>query len=280
MNQTLKPISALCCEAIFCGAICLGTSAWAQAIGANKEAQAALAQSFVTVNGEIQSNARAEVLLREQMGRGIADSADLRKGVREQLINQAVMAQQARLAGMEQDPLVLAQIELARQTILSLAWQQKVLSEVVVKPEDLKSEYDRQIIRLGKQEYLVRHLLVADESTAKLLIEKLQSGARMADVAGEYSRDASTQQRGGLTDWTVITNFFPSVAEVVAKLDKGKLWAQPVRSDAGWHVLQLEDKRAFTPPTFEALKPQLVQIIARGALEARAQTLKTQARVE
>jgi peptidyl-prolyl cis-trans isomerase C len=245
-----------------------------------KEAATTLAQPFVTINGEAQSNARAEVLLREHLSRGTPDNAELRQGVREQLINQSVMAQQARKAGLDKEPLVQAQLDLARQAILAQIWQQKVLSEVVVKDEELKAEYDRQVARLGKQEYQVRHLLVAEEATAKLLIDKIQAGAKLADLANEYSRDPATQGRGGLTDWNVPANLQPAVAEVLPKLEKGKVWPQPVRSAGGWHVLQLEDKRAFTAPTLEASKPQLMQIIARQTLESRVQALKALAKVQ
>jgi peptidyl-prolyl cis-trans isomerase C len=258
-----------------------GASALAQAGNSGiRQLQANGAKPFITVNGEIQSNTRAEVLLREQLGRGVPDSADLRSAVREQLVNQAMMAQEARKSGLDKEPLVQAQIELARQNILSQAWQQKVLGETTVKDEDLQAEYKAQLTRLGTQEYLVRHLLVADETTAKLLIEKLQSGVKMADLAAQYSRDSSTQSRGGLTDWTPVGHLLAPVAQAVTQLDKGKLAAQPVRTDAGWHVLQLDDKREFKAPALEAVKPLLMQIIARRALEARAQVLKAQSKVQ
>jgi peptidyl-prolyl cis-trans isomerase C len=175
---------------------------------------------------------------------------------------------------------VQAQIDLARQAILAQAWQQKVLSEVVVKDEDIKAEYQRQVTRLGMQEYLLRHLLVADESTAKLLIDKLQAGSKMAELASEYSRDASTKDRGGLTEWTPAGNLLPPIADAVAKLDKGKIAAKPIGSAAGWHVLQVEEKRTFSPPTLVALTPQLTQIIARQVLESRAQALVAQTKVQ
>jgi peptidyl-prolyl cis-trans isomerase C len=276
-NPIRLAVATLCCTALT-----LGLSAQAQTSKA-KDIPAVpnpLAQAFVTVNGEAQPNARAEVLLREQLGRGVPDSADLRKAVREQLINQAMMAQEARKAALDKDLLVQAQIDLARQAILAQAWQQKVLSEVVVKDEEIKAEYQRQVTRLGTQEYLIRHLLVADESTAKLLIEKLQSGSKMADLAAEYSRDASTKDRGGLTEWTPVGNLLPPVVQAVAKQDKGKVVTQPVNSVAGWHVLQIEDTRAFTPAKLAALTPQLTQFIARQALEARAQALRTQTKVQ
>jgi peptidyl-prolyl cis-trans isomerase C len=268
-----------------CLAVAAATHAVAQTTPAKdakdaKEAAAALVQPFVTVNGEVQVNARAEVLLREQLSRGTPDSAELRKGLREELINQALMAQQARKAGLDKEPLVQAQIDVARQTILAQMWQQKVVSELVIKDEELKAEYDRQVARMGNQEYQVRHLLVAEEATAKLLIDKIRAGAKLADLASEYSRDTATQGHGGLTEWNVPVNLHSALAEVLPKLEKGKVWPQPVRSAAGWHVLQLEDKRAYTPPTLEASKPQLTQIIARQTLASRLQALKAQAKLQ
>ena len=267
---------------LYCAILTLGLSAQAQTTKTKgtPALPSTLDQAFVTVNGEAQPNARAELLLREQLGRGVPDSADLRKSVREQLVSQAMMAQEARKASLDKEPLVQAQIDLARQAILAQAWQQKVLSELVVNDEDVKAEYQRQISRLGTQEYLIRHLLLADESTAKLLLEKLQAGSRMADLAAEYSRDASTKDRGGLAEWSPAGNLLPPLADAVAKLDKGKLVAKPVSSAVGWHVLQVEDTRAFTPPTLVALTPQLTQIIARQALEARAQALLAQTKVQ
>ena len=242
--------------------------------------QTTLSQAYVTVNGEIQSNARAEVLLREQLARGATDSPELRSGVREVLINQAMMAQEARKASLDKNPLVQAQIELAQQNILAVAWQQKVLSETHVTEAEIKAEYDLQVARMGNQEYLVRHLLVADEATALQLTERIKGGAKMADLATENSRDNETKGRGGLTDWTVMSNFLPPVAEAVATLEKGKLSPQPVKTAQGWHVLQLEDKRSFTPPTLEASRAQIANALARQALETKAVSLKKQAKVQ
>jgi len=252
----------------------------ASAFAADDEAKASLAKPYVTVNGSIQPNARAELLLREQIARGSQDSPQLRNGVRDILIRQALMEQEARKAGLDKEVLVQAQIDLARQNILALAWQQKVLNELKIKDEDIKAEYDSQVARLGDKEYLIRHLLVAEESTAKLLIEKLQSGARIADLAKEYSRDAGTNEKGGLTDWTAQGNLLPPLAAAIKTLTKGKLVAQPVKTDAGWHVVQLEDVRPFKAPSMQDLKPQLTQIVARRLLDAQIKALQDKAKVE
>ncbi len=239
-----------------------------------------MAKPFVTVNGVPQSNSEAEFLLREQLGRGVADSQELRNGIRETLINLLIMEQQAETGGLEKDALVQAQIKLSRQNILAQAWQQTVLKNATITDAEIQSEYKTQIARLGDKEVLLRHLLVNEESTAKLLIEKLERGSNIADLAKEYSRDSATQNRGGLTDWTLSANLLPVIAQAVAKLTKGKFTQQAVHSDLGWHIFQLEDTRTFKAPSLEDLKGQLVQIISRRTIDARVKFLRDTAKVQ
>jgi peptidyl-prolyl cis-trans isomerase C len=259
---------------------CLGSISISAFAADNMDAKAQLAKPYVTVNGIVQPNANAEVLLRDQLTRGAQDSQQLRDGVRDILINQSLMEQEARKLGLDKEVLIQAQIDIARQNILSQALQQKMLSGLSIIDEDIKAEYKTQITRLGDKEYLIRHLLVADESTAKLLIEKVQAGAKIADLAKEYSRDAATKDKGGLTDWVNQGNLLPALAEAVKPLAKSKIAPLPVKTDAGWHVVQLEDSRAFKAPTLEELKPQLTQIVAKRMLEAQIKSLRDKAKIQ
>lgn len=245
-----------------------------------QDASATLKNPFVTVNGQVQSNALAEILLREQLARGASDSAELRQAVRDGLINQALMAQEARKAKLDVNPLLQAQTELARQNILAQAWQQQVLSEAPPKEEELKAEYDRQMARMGDSDYLLRHLLVAQEATAKLLLEKIQAGAKIADLAKEYSQDPQSRERGGMTDWVNATDLSPALSQAVKSVAKGKFSPTPIKSDAGWHVLQVEDVRPFKAPSLTDVKPQLITILARLELEARLKALRQQAKIQ
>lgn len=245
-----------------------------------EEDRTALAKPYVTVNGIVQPVERAEILLREHLQRGAQDTEELRNTVREILVAQALMEQEGRKAGLGKDILIQAQIDLARQNILAQAWQQKVLSELKIRDEELKSEYDAQIARFGDTEYRIRHLLVADEATAKLLLEKIQSGGRIADLAKEYSQDAGTRDKGGLADWTVGGSLLPVLADEVKKLGKGKVVPRPVKTGSGWHVVQLEDTRAFKAPSLDELKPQLTQIVARKALDIKIKALREKANIQ
>jgi len=245
-----------------------------------QDASALLSKAYVTVNGQVQSNALAEILLREQLARGASDSAELRQAVRDGLINQALMAQESVKAKLDLNPLLQAQIELAKQNILAQAWQQQILSEAPPKEEEVKAEYDRQMARMDEKDYLLRHLLVTQEATAKLLLEKIQTGTKMADLAKEYSQDPQSRERGGLTDWVNATDLSPALAQAAKTVAKGAMYSRPIKSDAGWHVMQVEDVRPFRAPALTDVKPQLVTILARLALDARLKALRQEAKIQ
>lgn len=244
------------------------------------EPQATLATAFVTVNGEAQSNARAEILLREQIARGAPDSPEMRAAVRQTLITQLLMMQEARKAGLDKNPLLQAQIELTQNNLLAQAWQQKVLADNPPKDAEIKAEYERQLAGLGDTDYRLRHVLVKDEASAKGLLEKIRGGAKLADLALENSLDAATRERGGLSDWTNTAMLMPALSETLKSLSNGQVASQSVKTEAGWHVLQREESRPFQAMSFEQAKPQMQAVIARRMLDAKVQLLINQAKVK
>ena len=273
----LKP---LCLTRRAASAVALATLfpvlAWSQAA----QSQDSLTRAFVTVNGEPQSLARAEVLLREQIARGAPNSPQVQAAVREALVTQALMAQAAVKEGLDKLPLVQAQMELARQSVLIQAWQQQTAQSKEVSDEDLRVEYERQLKLLGPKQYRLRHILVNEEDTAKLLLERLRSGGKLADLAGEYSRDDATRGTGGLTDWLAQGEMQPALLKAVESLKAGQLAPAPVRGPAGWHVVALEEERAFTPPARDTLRPQLQRAIVQQRIQTAVEQLRQSAKVE
>ena len=234
----------------------------------------------VSVNGEAQPPERGQLLLREQIARGAANTPQLQAALRETLINQTVMAQEAVKAGLDQQPQVRASLDLARQNALAQAWQQQVLQGVAPADAAIQAEYQRQVQALGTQEVRLRHVLVGDEKRAKEVHAQLRGGAPFAQVATQFSSDAATRESGGLTDWVPLGRLAPAVVKALQGLEKGQLAAAPVETTAGWQVLRLEDQRPFTAPAIAQVKPQLIQALARQTLQARIKTLRESAKVE
>ncbi len=238
------------------------------------------APAFVTINGEAVSLDRARVLLGEQLRRGVPNSPQLQNSVREALIAQTLMAQEATKANLDKQPLVRAQIDLSRQSVLAQAWQDKLMEDRPITDKDLEAEYRRQVELLGKTEVRIRHLLVAEDMTAKLLLEKVQSGSKIADLAVQYTRDESTRQTGGLTGWIPVGQLSPALADAVKDLAPGKVAAKAVQGPAGWHVVQLEERRPYTPPTMEETKPQLADAIRVQRIQEQLTRLRQSAKID
>ncbi len=245
-----------------------------------KDREGTFQQAFVTVNGAPQSVAMAELLLREQLLRGATDSPELRNGVREALVANALMEQEARKSGLDKNPLLQAQMDMARQRVLINAWQQKMLADDKIGDEQVTAEYNRQVQRMAPNDVRIRQVLVADEVSAKLLLDKARSGGKMDELAKEYSREPGAKDTGGLSDWINLSDLLPPLAQAVTGAAKGKLLDQPVQTPNGWHVILVDDVRAFKPLALEEIKPQILGLLQQRALQEKLKGLRGQAKVQ
>ena len=237
----------------------------------------ALSRPFVVVNDQAQPTAHAEVLFREGIARGAARSPELRAEVRQNLINQAVIVQAAQADGLDRQPLVQAQMALASQAALISLWQQKFLADHPISEVAVQLEYKHQIAQMGSEEMLIRHIVVADEALARRLILSIQQGAAFADLAAEHSTDPDSKRQGGLVDWVSQDQLIPEVAQVVRQMKPSQLWAEAIRSNQGWHVVSLQERRPLIPPDLEKLRPQLLELLAQRAIGQKLQSLRQKA---
>ena len=243
-------------------------------------AAAASAPAAFRVNGEAQPQARFDLLLREQIERGVADTPELRARIREVMITQSLMAQEAARVGIDRQNDTRALLELNRQNTLAQLWQQQQMREAQISDADIAAEYQRQVQAMGNEEFRIRHVLLADEASARQTIERFQKGTSIATLAAELSRDPVSRERGGLSDWLPEGRLSPEVLKVVQTLNKGQLHATPVQTPTGWQVLMLEDKRAFAPVPLDTVKPQIRNALALQVVQSKLKSLRDAAKVE
>lgn len=240
----------------------------------------ALARPFVRVNQQAQATALAEVLFREAVAKGSPSSPALRESVRESLIQQALMAQDAKAQGLDSNPLVQAQMALASQAALVRIWQQNVLAKQTISDADVQQEYAAQLAQMGTEQWLIGHIVVADEAVAKRLIARLQQGETLAALAAEFSLDPDSKTQGGVVGWVARDQLVPEVAQAMAQMTAPQLWPQPVRTALGWHVLNLQAVRPVTPPALDKIRPQLLELLAQKTLAQKLQELRQKASIE
>ncbi|MDX9715793.1 MAG: peptidylprolyl isomerase [Thauera sp.] len=240
---------------------------------------AVAADSVAKVNGATIPAARAEAMLAEQRAQGAPEGEQLRNAVREELIRREVLSQEAGKKGLDKKADVNAQMELARQAILIRAYLQEYVRTNPVSEADLKKEYEAIKGRMGDKEYKPRHVLVETENEAKAIIARLQNGTPFEEVAKE-SRDPGSRERGGDLGWSNPGMYVQPFSEAMVKLEKGKYTSTPVKSDFGYHVIQLDDVRDVQAPPFEEVKAQLEQRLQQQKVERHVLELREKAKVE
>jgi peptidyl-prolyl cis-trans isomerase C len=125
-------------------------------------------------------------------------------------------------------------------------------------------------------EYHARHILVPTEDEAKAALARVKAGEDFAKVADEVSKDPGSQ--GGDLGWFTKDKMVPEFAEAAAKLDKGQV-SDPVKSEFGWHVIKLEDKREKAFPPFETVKDQVARYVIQKAQSDEIMKLREAAKI-
>jgi peptidyl-prolyl cis-trans isomerase C len=130
----------------------------------------------------------------------------------------------------------------------------------------------------GEQEIHARHILVATEDDAKQVYDQLRKGADFAALAKEKSKDPSSSEGGDLGYFTR-DRMVPEFADAAFKLQVGQI-SDPVKTEFGWHIIKLEDKRARPIPEFDKVKDQLENMVARKALSEQVAKMRADAKIE
>lgn len=240
---------------------------------------ASAAEPLATVNGTAIPSDRAAAMLDEQRAQGAEDTPQLRDAIREELIRREILAQQAAQKGLEKKPEIQAQMELARQAILIRAYIQDFVRTNPVTDADVQKEYDEIKARMGSKEYKPRHVLVETEGEAKEIIAKLRAGGSFDELA-KQSLDPGSRDRGGELGWSSPGMFVEPFATAMVALEKGQYSAAPVKSDFGFHVIQLDDVRDVQPPPLDDVKAQLEQRLQQQKIEQHLLELRAKADVK
>ena len=241
---------------------------------------AATGGNIATVNGVAVPQARAEFMMQQQAQRGAPDNEQMRKAVREELINREVLAQEAQRTGAARVPEVQTQLDMLRQEILVQYYLRDFARKNPISEAEIQKEYDRAKAQHGDKEYKARHILVETEDQAKGLIGELKKGAKFDELASKNSKDTGSAQRGGDLDWNVPATFDKQFSDARVKLEKGKYSEAPVKTRFGFHIIQLDDVR---PAKFAALgevRPRIQQMLVQNKIEELIKGLRAKAKIE
>ena len=207
------------------------------------------------------------------------------------LSDMILLAQAAEERRLQDDPDFKRRAALARNKVLMEALLQNEGKKSLT-DQALHAVYDDAIKQMGNEEEVhARHILFrvanpADEKASKeaedkvkAVIERLKKGEDFAKLANELTEDPSGRKDGGDLGYFTKEQMVPEFSTVAFKLDKGSI-SDPIKTQFGWHVLKVEDKRKRQPPEYDKVKPQLETFVERKAQMELVNKLRADAKIE
>jgi peptidyl-prolyl cis-trans isomerase C len=149
-----------------------------------------------------------------------------------------------------------------------------------VTPDAARKLYEETVKSVpAEQEVRARHILVENEDEAKAIATRVKGGEDFAKVAGEVSKDPGSKTDGGDLGFFTKDRMVEPFAEAAFKLEPGQI-SDPVKSQFGWHVIRVEEKRTKPAPTFEETKDQVETYLGRKAQQDLIVGLRKDAKIE
>ncbi len=198
----------------------------------------------------------------------------------EQLIDARALLIQAQRTGLDKDPDVQRSMQAASDHALESALLSKVVRPQVT-DEAVKAKYDQDVAgKTGEPEVHARHILVPDEATAKKIIADLKKGGDFAALSKQYSKDPGAAQQGGDLGFFKKGDMVPEFSAVAFSLKDGEVSPVPVKTQFGWHVIQVTEHRTSQPPSFEQERDELRQSMVQAAVQKEVALVRAAVKVE
>ncbi|SLN43789.1 peptidylprolyl isomerase [Ruegeria meonggei] len=188
---------------------------------------------------------------------------------------------QQQLLGQEQDNLTKLNALALENESRSLRAVQTVNALVgdAVTDDAIQAAYDAQFAEFqGADEYNASHILVESEEEANEIKAQLDDGADFAEMAKEKSTGPSGPN-GGELGWFGAGRMVPEFETAVIGLEKDQV-SDPVKTQFGWHVIVLNDKRKSEAPALDSVREELAQTLQQEAIQTRIDELTQQAQIE
>lgn len=257
-----RSLTALCVSALLCTGSALADGTDSPAIA--------------TVNGETITELQRETHTAQFAARGQQASED---EVLDELISLELMRQEAIKQGLDKSPKMEAELKIMRARVLANTLLNDFTSKVDTSDAALQAEYEKQIAATTVHEYNASHILLEDEAKAMEIIAELDDGADFAEAAKKYSTGPSGESGGDL-GWFDQGAMVPEFSAATAELEIGKYSTTPVKTQFGYHIIKLADKRAKEPQPFESVKDQLLNMVMRERIAEFVDGLHAAAKIE
>lgn len=235
-----------------------------------------------TVNGKKITKSQLDQYFKYRKATSKQNIGDDDKVVLQELINRELLMAQVKKQKIDKNKNLNYVIE--QQThdlyIQALLRESKEIAGPIP-DEEIQKLYDAKVKGHKIKEFKLADIMTKSEQSAKDAIAALDAGTSFADVA-KKSSEGPTAKEGGELGWmnSAQLNNMPSIAQAIAELKKGSYTKTPIKTDAGWHVIMLQDEREVPPPTLDELRSQIVAAIRQQRIQEYVKDLRAKAKIQ
>ena len=191
------------------------------------------------------------------------------------IVNQHLFGAEAREAGIEDNQDYKRRLAYASAKALRDTYVEAVLADTIT-DEDVSARYEIEVKELPETaELRARHILVASEQEANVLAKMLSEGADFAELASTHSTGPSAV-RGGDLDYFTTDRMVPEFSAAAEALEVGGV-SDPVKTEFGWHLIKLEDRRLRPPPPLDDVHDQMKALVLRDRIKQKTDELRENA---
>lgn len=192
----------------------------------------------------------------------------------EELINQEMLYLDAKENNLQDEDEFKVQLEKFKEGLLKQYAVNKLLMNVEVTEDEMKDFFEKNKENFNTQETITSgHILIETEEEANKIMEEIKEGKSFEEAAKEYSSCPSKEQGGSLGE-SNRGQMVPEFEDVAFAMEIGAL-SEPVKSEFGYHIIKLYDKKEASAPEFEDVKDQ-VRSQALGMKQQQAYIAKTE----
>jgi peptidyl-prolyl cis-trans isomerase C len=193
------------------------------------------------------------------------------------LIDAKLVAQKAEADKMGEGPEFAKKVAYYRDKVLMEDLLGKVAKDAATDTAIQQTYDDVAKQQKPEEEVRARHILVESEPDAQAALKRVKGGEDFAKVANEMSKDPGS--KGGELGWFTKERMVPEFAEAAFKMQPGQI-SDPVKSQFGWHIIQLEERRQKQFPSLDQVRDQVTRYVVQKSQSELILKLREEAKVE
>ena len=242
---------------------------------------ASFEKTYASVNGEKITSSDIALIIKDPRVKFDSLPKENQKQILDQLISKKLLETKAVKSDVIKDPIYKDTLE---KTIKSLKkdlalqiWMQKMSQNIVVTQKELKDYYNKNKVKLVQPEELkASHILVKTEQEAKNIIKKLNKSSNLSKEFAQLAQEKSigpSGKSGGKLGWFTKDKMVPEFSMACSFLKKGTITQQPVKTQFGYHVIYLEDKKEASTIPFANVKDKIKQFLAQNKFKTKIDSM-------